>query len=270
MTKKYLTITFVVSAGIVFGVFLLGNSNKTFYIKNSSPYLANLHSDSDFKLIADDVGDLSNTIIPSIKVPENLTENFAADLARQIISLNDEPKAGSLLPGPGLNVPDFNKLAEDFIDNGLKQANKNILDIALPQLRISTDNGKEATEKYLAAIQKIINDNLKTGDSLIDLLEDINKNNGQGVEKLLPIIAAHEAAANQIEAISVPSGLKNLMTEEIRLLRITANVLKAIINVETDPLGTIAATGQFDSVIRGWIDLQEKFNSFIKKLNQAR
>ncbi|MFH0779884.1 MAG: hypothetical protein V1928_03425, partial [Parcubacteria group bacterium] len=88
-----------------------------------------------------------------------------------------------------------------------------------------------------------------------------------GLEKLLPITSAHEAAANQLEKIPVPSDLRDLMTEEIRLLRITANILRALTNVETDPLGTIAATKQFEAILQNWKDLQDKSDAFIKKLN---
>ena len=59
------------------------------------------------------------------------------------------------------------------------------------------------------------------------------------------------------------------MTEEIRLLRITANVLRAITNVENDPLGAIAATQQFNVIIQNWQDLQNKFDAFIKNLNRT-
>ena len=89
------------------------------------------------------------------------------------------------------------------------------------------------------------------------------------MEKLLPIISSHEAAANQLEEKPVPSDLKDLMTEEIRLLRITANILRALTNVESDPLGTIAATQQFGAVIENWQNLQERFDAFTKNLNKT-
>ena len=165
-------------------------------------------------------------------------------------------------------MPDPNKIAEEFIKTGLKTANENILNIKPPQLQISEDNSKKATELYLTETQKILRDNLR-GEPLISILEEINKNNGQGIEKLLPIISAHEAAANQLEEIPVPSNVKDLMTEEVRLLRITANVLRALTNIENDPLGALAATKQFEVMLESWINLQNKFNAFIKILNQS-
>ncbi|MCX6813744.1 MAG: hypothetical protein NT078_00750 [Candidatus Azambacteria bacterium] len=257
MTKKYLIIAFVISAGVAFGVFSFAPASRTLYIKNSASYLASA-----------DIGDLTNTIIPSIKVPKNLTENFAEILTKDLISKNSEPKAGDLLPGPGMNMPDVNAMAEKFITDGLKQANENILNINPPDLKISYDNGKTAIENYLSETQTIINNNLKTGDSLLSVLDEINKNNGAGLEKLLPIISAHETTANQIEEKPVPSSLKGLMTEEIRLLRITANVLRALTNVENDPLSTIAATQQFKIIAQNWQNLQSKFDAFTKNLNR--
>lgn len=267
--KKYLIFAITIATVVTIGIFLALNNNRTFFIKNDSPYLANLHPNSNFKLIADDIGDLSKTIIPRIKTTENLTENFAQELTRGLISKNTEPKVGDLLPGPGVNMPNPSALAEKFIKDGLKKANENILNINPPQLQISSDNSKKTEEKYLAEIQIIINNNLKTGNSLISILEDINKNKGQGLEKLVPITSAYETTANQIEQVPAPSNLKNLTTEEIKLLRITANVLRALTNIESDPLSALTATQQFGIVIQNWIDLQKKFDVFIQKLNRA-
>ncbi len=263
MTKKYLIIAFVISAGVAFGVFSFAPASKTLYIKNSASYLAS----ADNK-----IGDLTNTIIPSINVPKNLTEDFATSLTQELISKNPDPKTDSS-GQPALATPDVNLMAENFIKNGLKQANENILNIKAPDLKISYDNSKTAIETYLIETQMIINNNLsafggKTEDSFLSILDEINKNNG-GLEKLLPIIISHEAAANQLEEKPVPSDLKDLMTEEIRLLRITANVLRAITNVENDPLGAIAATQQFNVIIQNWQDLQNKFDAFIKNLNRT-
>ena len=260
MTKKYLIIAFVISAGVAFGVFLFAPASKTLYIKNSALYLASADMHQ--------IDDLSNTIIPSIKVPENLTENFAGLLAKAIIDKNNQPKDDNSPAQPGLNMPDPNKIAEEFIKTGLKQANENILNIKLPEIKTSPDNSQEAIELYLTETQKIIKDNLK-GEPLISILEEINKNNGQGIEKLLPIISAHEAAASQIEEKPAPSDLKDLITGEIRMLRITANVLRALTNVENDPIATIVAANQFSALIDSWKELQQKFDAFIKKLNQT-
>ena len=259
MTKKYLIIAFVISAGVAFGVFSFAPASKTLYIKNSASYLASAENK---------VGDLSNTIIPSINVPKNLTENFAATLTQDLISKNSVPKTDPS-GQPALATPNVNAMAEKFITDGLKQANENILNIKAPDLKISYDNSETAIENYLSEIQTIINNNLKTDISLFPILDEINKNNGAGLEKLLPIISSHEAAANQLEEKPVPSDLKDLMTEEIRLLRITANILRALTNVESDPLGTIAATQQFGAVIENWQNLQERFDAFTKNLNKT-
>ena len=259
MTKKYLIIAFVISAGVAFGVFSFAPTSKTLYIKNSASYLASAENK---------VGDLSNTIIPSINVPKNLTENFAATLTQDLISKNSVPKTDPS-GQPALATPNVNAMAEKFITDGLKQANENILNIKAPDLKISYDNSETAIENYLSEIQTIINNNLKTDISLFFILDEINKNNGAGLEKLLPIISSHEAAANQLEEKPVPSDLKDLMTEEIRSLRITANILRALTNVESDPLGTIAATQQFGAVIENWQNLQERFDAFTKNLNKT-
>ena len=266
--KKYLIIAFVISAGVAFGVFLFAPASKTLYIKNSALYLASADIRQAANQANNKIGDLSNTIIHSINVPKNLTEDFAGVLAQELISKNPNPTTDSS-GQPTLATPDVNAMAEKFITDGLKQANENILNIKPPALKISYDNSKTAIENYLSETQMIINNNLKTGDLLLSILEEINKNNGQGLEKLLPIMSTHEAAANQLEKIPVPSDLKDLMTEEIRLLRITANILRALTNIENDPLGALAATKQFEAVLLNWSELQQKFNTFIKKLNQT-
>ena len=268
MIKKKFIIIFIILAGIAFGVFMFGSGKTTFYIKNSAPRLPIVNLHQKLYQAEDKIGDLSNTIIPKINVPENLTENFAGLLAKAIIDKNNQPKSGNSPAEPGLNMPDPNKIAEEFIKNGIAKANENILNIKPPEIKTSPDNSKEAMELYLAEAQKILRDNL-TGEPLLSILEEINKNNGQGLEKLLPIMSAHEAAANQIEEKTAPSDLKNLMTEEVRMLRITANVLRALINVETDPIATIVAAKQFGAVMQSWVELQQKFNIFVEKINKT-
>ena len=255
-SKKYLIVGLAVLTGIVFGFLGFVPASKTFYIKNQNNSPASAGSK---------IGDLSNNIIPSIKLPKNLTYELAASIVEDIISANTENSNTQIENPPqeqALMMPDPEKIAEEFIKNGIIEASRNITDTAKPNLKLSADNGKESIMSYLNEIQEIINNNLK-GQSLIGVLEEINANNGQGVEKLTPIINAHEIAASQIEEKPVPSGLKNLISEEIRLLRITANILKPLTNVESDPLAAIAATQQFVAVMQNWQDLQNKFDAFI-------
>lgn len=268
MNKKNYIIISIVIAAIIFGVFLFGSDKTTFYIKNSAPSLQTTDIHQKLYQAEDKIGDLSNTIIPKITVPENLTENFAGLLAKAIIDKNDRPKDANSPAEAGLNMPDPNKIAEEFIRNGLRQANENILNIKSPEIKTLPNNSKEAIELYLTETQKILKDNLK-GEPLLSILEEINKNNGQGLEKLLPIISAHEAAANQIEEKPAPSNLKDLIAEEVRLLRITANVLRALTNIENDPLGGLAATKQFEALFKSWMELQQKFNVFVEKINKT-
>lgn len=269
MTKKYLIIAFIISAGVAFGVFSYAPMSRTIYIKNDTNYTASADNVIQATNSDGQMGDLSNTIIPPIKTSTNITEDLANAMTQQMIYINNNIKVGDLLPNPGVNMPDPNKIAQDFITNGLQKANENILNIEQSQLIVSSDNSKIAIGAYLANAQKIINDNLGSGDSLFSILDEINKNNGQGIEKLIPIISAHEAAAKQIEELPVPSSLKDLMTEEIRLLRITANVLRPLTNIENDPVATIAATGQYGVIMENWQNLQKKFNVFIEKLNNS-
>lgn len=266
MNKKNLALSIISFFVVTAGFFLFSKNNKTIYIKNSEPHLA-IANIKQFYQAEDKIGDLSNTIIPKIIVPDNLTENFANLLAKEIIGKNNQPKNSDSSSQQRLNVPDPNKITEEFIKGGLKTANENILNIKSPDIKISPDNSKENIILYLTDTQKIIKDNLK-GEPILSVLEGINKNNGQGLEKLLPIISAHEITANQIEEHQVPRDLNDLMAEEVRLLRMTANVLRVITKIEEDPLGAITATKQFEIVVQEWGNLQLKFNNFTQKLNR--
>lgn len=268
MNKKILALSIISFFVVISGFFLFSKNSKTIYIKNSPPHLAIASISQRIYQAEDKIGDLSNTIIPKITVPENITKNFAGLLAKAIIDKNNQPKDGKSPAESGLNTPDPNKIAQEFVKNGLTKANENILNIKPPELKISPNNNKKVIEIYLTEIQKILKDNLN-GEPLLAVLEEINKNKGQGLEKLLPIISAHEAAANQIEEKPSPSSVKDLMNEEVRLLRITANVLRALTNIENDPLGGLAATKQFGLVIQNWANLQIKFNDFIEKINKT-
>ena len=125
MAKKYLIIAFVISAGVAFGVFLFAPASKTLYIKNSALYLASADISQTTSQAEDKIGDLTKTIIPSIKVPKNLTEDFAGVLAQELVSKNSELTT-DVSGQPALAMPDVNAMAEKFITDGLKQANENI------------------------------------------------------------------------------------------------------------------------------------------------
>lgn len=268
MNKKYVTVSAIVFAAVVFWVFLSSAGNKTLYIKNNKRQLPIVNIHQKLYQAEDKIGDISNTIIPKINIPENITKDFAGLLAKAIIDKNNQPKDDKLPAQPSLNVPDPSKIAEEFITSGLAKANENILNIKPPEIKTSTNNSKETIKLYLTETQKILKDNLN-GEQLLSILEEINKNNGQGLSKLLSVISAHESAANQIEKKQAPSDLKNLITEEIRLLRITANILRALTNIENDPLGALAATKQFEAILPNWSELQQRFDSFTKKINKS-
>lgn len=267
MIKKNFIIIFVVLAGIAFGFF--------WYAPVSTFYIANNHSSGSYKpqllnvRLEDAADSTGNLAIPTIKPMQNITEGFAKSLAEALINKNSEPQTGGLLPNPGLNAPSINEMTDNFIKTGLVEANKNILNINPPKLTVSYDNSKGAITNYLSQIQNILNKNLN-GESLLDTLDEINKNNGQGVEKLYPIISAHEIAAKQIEDVPVPSNLKDLIFGEVQMLRITANVLKPFTDIENDPMAALAAIGQFQAMFDDWRNLQNQYNAFVQKLNQSR
>lgn len=270
MNKKYLILFSISFIVVIFAVFLFKSGSKTLYIKNSASQLSTISINQKLYQAEDRIGDLSNTIIPKIIVPENLTKNLAGLLAKEIISKNNQPKDSESSDEQGLDVPNPSKIAGDFIKNGLKTANENILNIKPFQLVISQDNSKTAIEAYILETKIIIKENLDTKKfNLFEILNNLNENNGAGfVEKLTPVIIAHEETANKLLEIPVPVDLKELMTEEIQLLRITANIFKAIVNVEEDPLATITAIKQFDAIVQNWLDLQKKFDNFTQKLNK--
>lgn len=258
--KNHLPVVFVISAGVAFGAFMFAPVSQTLYVKNGALYRASAENN---------IGNLSDNIIPPINIPKNITENFAGTLAQELIAKNKTPITDSS-GQPALATPDVNAMAEKFITDGLARANENILNTQQPNLKISSDNSKSTIEKYLFESQITLNNNLRSDVPLFSILEEINKNDGAGLEKLLPIISAHESTATQLEEKPVPSDLKNLMTEEIRLLRITANILRAITNIETDPLGAMVATKQFEAILQSWNDLQKKMNIFIENFNKTQ
>ncbi|KKS44715.1 hypothetical protein A2567_03090 [Candidatus Azambacteria bacterium RIFOXYD1_FULL_42_11] len=273
MTKKYLTIAFVISAGVAFGVFSFAPASKTFYIRNEANFLASAIESQSINPADNKIGDLSNNIIPKIKTPKNLTSEFVESLVGDIISKNakvSNVREESPSEEQALLMPDPEAIAKEFIQSGINQAHKNIVANTEPNLKLSAYNDKESIASYLAEIQAIINNNLKdSGAALLNILVEAEKNDGRGIERLVPIITSYEIAANQIEGKLVPSSLENLMANEVRLLRVTANVLRALINTEADPLGTITAAKQFGLIMKDWQKLQERFDVFIKNLNKT-
>lgn len=271
--KNYLTIAFVISSGVAFGIFMLAPASKTFYIRNEANFLASAVESQLINPVDNKIGDLSNNIIPKINITKNLTYELAESLVGDIISKNAKiPNVRDKNPSQeqALVMPNPETIAEEFIRNGINQAQKNIIANTEPNLKISAYNDKELIASYLSEIQAIVNNNLKDNSAtLINILANAEKNNGEEIGGLLPIITSYEITANQIEKKLVPSSLKNLIADEVRLLRVTANVLKALINTEADPLGTITAAKQFGLVMKDWQKLQEKFNVFIKNLNKT-
>lgn len=274
MTKKYLIIAFVVSAGVAFGVFSFAPASKMIYVKSNPQYLASADINQTINKVTEKISDLTNTSIPSINAPKNLTEDLGKVLIDKITAENSAENLGvsedSLPKISGLAVPNVDDVAKEYITNGLQQANKNILNIKSPKLKISSDNSRLAIKKYSLEFKSILENNLKSQPPLFSVLDELSKNNGAEMGKLLPIISAYETIANQLEEITVPSDLKDLITEEIRLARITANLLRALTNVENDPLGTLVAIKQFEIILQNWEELQAEFNAFAKKINTAQ
>ena len=91
MNNKKLIIVSVIFFAAIFGLFLFIPASKNFYIKNSAPRLQVASINQKIYQAEDKIGDLSNTVIPKITVPENLTKNFAELLAKSIIDKNNQP-----------------------------------------------------------------------------------------------------------------------------------------------------------------------------------
>ena len=154
--KRYLIISVITLIAVIFGFFLFNSDNKTYYIKNNTPSLRVASIHQNLYQAEDRIGDLTNNIIPSIVVPENLTKNFAGLLAKEIISNNNQPIDSDSPDEPGLNVPSPNEITQDFIANGLKTANENIINIKTVQLTISQDNSKNAIKINIKQAKIII------------------------------------------------------------------------------------------------------------------
>ena len=120
MNKKNFIIIFAVLFGITFGIFMFDSGKTTFYVRNGAPSLRIASIDQNLYQAEERIGNLQNNIIPSVKIPENLTENFAKFLAQEIISKNNQPKDGNAPAEPSLSMPDISKITEEFITNGLK------------------------------------------------------------------------------------------------------------------------------------------------------
>ncbi len=255
--KKYLTIgaAIIILTGAVLGWLGFGFKKNIIYFRNSE----NAVSDAPDSKI-------QNSAVP--QAPKNLTNELAGFISGAIIAQNSGEKTKNA-PDESWEMPRIDSMISQFFTKGLKQAGTDILDVASPSLTLSSDNSSPAVNRYIKEAADIMGGLKINGESPEDIIAAISRSGGQNPEKLYSLIAAFEAAADELEAKPVPSYLKNFIAEKIKILRITANILKALANIQSDPLAAAFAAKQFETVFEQDRNLQKKFDVFIKNLNRT-
>lgn len=158
--------------------------------------------------------------------------NFTTDLVNQ---LTQKIVSGGIQPQ---SYDDMSQLAnpatvEEALEGAIARSYQefSLPNIPSDQLNISLDNSKEAIQKYAGEIAKIL---AKMKEISVFDLDDKTKNIADAVELC-------ESIAAGIKKLKVPSNLVSVHKKQIGFLAAQANVLKAIVSSEEDPLKMVIA-----------------------------
>ncbi|MBI3046218.1 MAG: hypothetical protein HYY86_01565 [Candidatus Harrisonbacteria bacterium] len=188
---------------------------------------------------------------------QNLTEEFTKNLADKIAGEN--PSGIQIQDGEKiLSVPDPNQIALDLLIEAQKKFEyKNLFpDPKDSELKISRNNGKEASADYFKNLNKIMEESaawLKTAE----LTDEVTP------ELLDKMIQMYDSAAKNLFTVSIPPELIPLHKKELTLLIAKKTVYQKIKNYEQDSLTAVLAANYLEQLDNEFAELNQKMGQFI-------
>ena len=183
-------------------------------------------------------------------LPHNLTQVLAESLRNKITDQGMESIAGPLDPA---DLTTSNRIVNTAIQQAISQA---MAEFSLPnisdeQIIISPDNSQTAIQAYAGKIVETINQwGNKTSIDQKELFESESQIFYYAIEtrdftEIDKCIKFYQGAAEEFKQIPVPSHFKDIHKEQIGIFWITANIFKAIKQIDQDPLKANLALEQY-------------------------
>jgi len=186
-------------------------------------------------------------------LPGNLTQALAGNLRKKITDQGLESISGAL-DTTDLNTP--NRLVNIAIQEVVSQAMEEFSLPYIPdeEIIISTDNSQSAIQFYAGRIVRVMeqweNKSLigqgAPSESESELFYSaIQNKNFTEIDKYIKF---YQGTAQGLKQVPVPSDLKDIHKEQIGIFLVTANIFKAIKQIDQDPLKANLALEQYKVV----------------------
>lgn len=187
-------------------------------------------------------------------VPHNLTIALAGSLREKITDQGMESISDALDPS---SISTSNRIVNTAIQQVISQA---MAEFSLPhipdeEIIISADNSQAAIQFYAGKIVEAINQwEAKSSIDQGNLFESeselfyyaIQNRDFTEIDKYIKF---YQGAAEELKQILVPADLKDIHKEQIGIFWVTANIFRAIKQIDQDPLKTNLALEQYKTTI---------------------
>lgn len=205
----------------------------------------------------------------SRSLPQNLTRALAQNLSKQMIAGELGSISDALDP---LAIQTSNQVIDDAIQQVISEAMRefSLPEIPDSEIIISPDNSPEAIGNYAKKVFETIDywakeKSIKQGgyesESEMIYLAVQNKN----FTEVSKNIDFYGKIFEEIKKIPAPANLKDIHKRQLGILQATKNILKAIKEIDSDPLRTNLALEQYKKIM----DLSlETSKEIIKRLSR--
>ncbi len=187
----------------------------------------------------------------------NLTDELAKALSETI---KNAPSDAFSTNGNSVDLQN-----NDLIDNALatalaKSPQLNFIPIFQDKdIKISNENGQEATKNYIHQVSDIISKNL-SGSGLEGSAIEAASAAAQTKDfsKVDQFIAAYEKNFQEIKALTAPASCKEIHKKTLTFLLGSINIFQATKLINDDPFRTLLALDQYQQILQDWKDTMDK------------
>ncbi len=204
-------------------------------------------------------------------IPHNLTIALAGSLREKITNQGMESISDVLDPS---SISTSNRIVNTAIQQVISQAMEEFSLPHIPdeEIVISADNSQAAIQFYAGKMVEAIEQwesksSIDQGNSFESESElfyyAIQDRDFTEIDKYIKF---YQGAAEELKQIPVPAGLKDIHKEQIGIFQVTANIFKAIKQIDQDPLKTNLALEQYkvtkDLLKQMFLKLADKLDQY--------
>src|SRR3989344_2178251 len=201
------------------------------------------------------ITDTQNLTANAIAIdPNNLTELFASELAKEVVIKNPEGPLMTDDGGQKINFPgtlDY----ETFLNQSEGKTDWKKIISPEENIKTSADNSREAIVLYLTAVKDILSAKTQQNLSLSTNVTDVNSIESAG-RTLGQKVADHLA---NLKAVIVPDKLASFHGQLLQILKGKEIAFLKLANSKNDPLSALVATGWLQEIQQVEIETGENF-----------